>query len=205
MQATRQHILDYLSLNNNASAKEISQTFGMTVANIRHHLTALYDQGHIIKLAKLVTPGRGRPEIRFSLATRKTQAALLLLAQGLLTQIENSIISKYPATRIKKLAKQLLGETNITGGLSQRLVYLMQRFSHLGYLPSWEATSQGAEIVFNHCPYIEFIEGHPELCRMDVGALEMGLKEKIIHNDKLVINSDGIRQCRFSIKKEKAR
>lgn len=200
MQATRQHILDYLVLNNNSNAIEISRTFGMTVANIRHHLNALLDQGHIEKSTSPISSGRGRPEFRFSLAVRKNQPALLLLAQSLLTQIENSAISKYPGTRIKKLAKTLLGAMKAEGSLSQRLVNIVQRFSHLGYRPSWEATHQGPEIVFNHCPYIEIIDGHPELCRMDIAALEIGLKERITHLDKLVSNSDGIRQCRFGLK-----
>ena len=200
MQATRQHILDYLSINNNASALEISRTFGMSAANVRHHLKALFAQGHIIKLSRQISSQRGRPEIRFSLAESKNQPAILLLTQGLLAQFGQSTISKYPATCIKKLAKQLVGEIKLAGSLSQRLVNIVQRLSQLGYQPTWEATAEGPEIVFNRCPYLEIIDGHPELCRMDVAALELGLKEKIGHLDKLVINSEGAQHCRFRIK-----
>lgn len=200
MQATRQHILDYLAQNNSASAKEFSLTFGMTVANIRHHLNELCDQGYIIKWAGQKSVGRGRPEFQFSLTANKNQPALLLLAQSLLSQIEKSEISKYPATRIKKLAKSLIGPIKAKSSLSQRLVNIMQGLSQLDYRPAWEATSRGPEIIFNQCPYIEIIEGHPELCRMDISALEYGLDEKIIHLEKLVINSEGHRLCRFSIK-----
>lgn len=201
MQSTRQHIIDYISQNHSASAMELSRAFGMTPANIRHHMHTLVTQGQITELKATNQSGRGRPEKRFALSAGRHHPALLALSAALLEQMEKPRLSRYPATRIKGLARKILGPiAKARGSLSQRLVDVVRRFEELGYRPTWEATPKGPQIIFNVCPFAEIIEQHPELCRMDSLALEIAVDEKFELVDKLAINAEGVTFCRFRLK-----
>lgn len=48
---------------------------------------------------------------------------------------------------------------------------LVEKLNGMHYQARWEAGADGPRIIFGRCPYAAVIEGHPELCQMDVGLL----------------------------------
>ena len=67
MQSTRQRILDYLDQHGTASPRQLAQAFGMTAANLRHHLGILQQRGLVNPTGQRASEGRGRPERVYTL------------------------------------------------------------------------------------------------------------------------------------------
>lgn len=200
MQSTRRHILEYLGQHQSATALEMSRAFGMTAANIRHHLNELLEERQITRVRSSAASGRGRPEIPYALNEINNNPTIRHLTKSLLALISSPSLSKFPATRIKKGAQLMMGKGKKGSSLSQRLVESVQRFEELGYKAAWEATSQGPQVVFNQCPYADIIEEHPELCHLDKAGLDHLLGEKVSQTRKLAINSKGLPHCTFALK-----
>jgi predicted ArsR family transcriptional regulator len=47
------------------------------------------------------------------------------------------------------------------------------------YQARWEAGADGPRVLFGRCPYAAVIEGHPELCQMDVSLLGNALGREV--------------------------
>jgi predicted ArsR family transcriptional regulator len=200
MQATRQHILDYLDHQQSATSLELSRTFGNTVANIRHHLSILSDQGYIRMIDEQSSGGRGRPEKRYALIHQKNEKMINALASILLEHLKDPSPGKRHSTRLKKLANSLAQQPKGNrGNITQMLVESIKRLDELGYRPSWEARPGGPEITLGQCPYAQIIDKHPELCQMDKNLLESLTNEKISQNTKLETGPKGLPQCIFAL------
>ena len=201
MQATRRHILDFLDTQRSATALEISRAFGMTAANIRHHLTRLEASGHVAMIGERAPEGRGRPEKRYALAGPQSAAPLEKLVRGLLSLISQERTSKHPATRLRQLARKLAGPSgDKQRHLTQSLVDTVKRLEELGYQPSWEATPGGPEFILSTCPYAGIVEQHPELCKLDQHLLEHLIGQKVAQTRKLELGPDGLPHCAFRLR-----
>ena len=109
MQTTRQHILDYLDTERSASARELARAFGMTVANLRHHLKVLQARGLVTVVAERPAGGRGRPKLLFGLSGAARTENTRGLASALLHILAAPELPKRLSTRLKRLAEQLRG------------------------------------------------------------------------------------------------
>ncbi|MEX1071936.1 MAG: ArsR family transcriptional regulator [Anaerolineales bacterium] len=196
MQSTRQRILDALEQRGSATARQLSQAFGMTPANLRRHLGILLNRGLIQPMGSPTAVGRGRPEQRYALSGNARNNNLERLADALLADGGDD------DERMKKLAIRLTGDKNRSSGqASQRFVGAVQHLKPLGYRPSWEARPQGPQMVLGNCPYAAIIADHPELCRMDAHMLAELLGQEVEQVTKLQPGPQGVPQCIFTLRK----
>lgn len=200
MQKTRQRILDTLAQQHSASAHELASAFGMTTANLRHHLAILEADGQIVEIAERPTGGRGRPEQIYALSSAALPDNLSGLANSLLAVLGATQVAKRPETRLRHAAQHLAGDHSGSGPASARLVSATRRLNQLGYHASWEARPGGPQIVLGHCPYAAIIEGHPELCQMDAELLAELLGQPVEQLTKLQPGPEGTPQCIFQFK-----
>jgi predicted ArsR family transcriptional regulator len=201
MQKTRERILDTLAQQHSASAHELASAFGMTAANLRHHLAVLEDEGLVEVIAERPTGGRGRPEQVYALSQAAQPDNLAGLAGSLLAVLADARVAKRPETRLRHAAQRLAGDKAIErGAASARLVGATRRLNALGYRASWEARPGGPQIVLGHCPYAAIIGDHPELCQMDAELLAELLGQPVEQLAKLQPGPEGVPQCIFQFK-----
>jgi predicted ArsR family transcriptional regulator len=201
MQKTRERILDTLEQQHSASAHELASAFGMTAANLRHHLAILQDEGRVEVIAERPTGGRGRPEQVYALSQAAQPDNLAGLAGSLLAVLAEASIAKRPETRLRHAARRLAGyRAEARGAASARLVGATRRLNALGYRAGWEARLGGPRIVLGHCPYAAIIDDHPELCQMDAELLAELLGQPVEQLTKLRPGPEGTPQCIFQFK-----
>lgn len=203
MQKTRQRILDTLEQRHSATARELAKAFGMTGANLRHHLRLLQEEDLVETIDERPTGGRGRPEKVYALSRRAQPDNLAGLARGLLALLGERQVAKRPATRLRHLAQRLAGGASARPGqaASARLVGATRRLNELGYRAHWEARPDGPQVVLGHCPYAAIIAEHPELCRMDAALLAELLGQDVEQLAKLQPGPEGTPQCLFRFAK----
>jgi predicted ArsR family transcriptional regulator len=201
MQSTRERILDFLNHHGRASAHQMARAFGMTGANLRHHLIILREHGLIEILGESPAEGRGRREQLYALSDAAKPQNLQLLAGILLGEYGRTDLPKQTAARLRRLAKRLsAGAQPIRGHITQRLVAAVSRLTELAYQPRWEAQPQAPQIVLGHCPYAAIIADHPELCKMDALLLQELVGEKAEQLTKMKPGPNGLPECVFAVK-----
>ena len=107
MQITRQRIMNFLEIRNQATAVELSQVLNMTQANIRHHLSILMREGLVEVVGQNQSTGRGRPTHLYMPTRQAQKHSLDILARILFDEIQSIRSTKEREARIKRLAKQL--------------------------------------------------------------------------------------------------
>lgn len=200
MQRTRQRILDYLEHQHSASARQLAQAFGMTAANLRHHLGELQTRQLVTEIGERPIEGRGRPEKVYALSGAAQPDNLEGLSRILLAEYTAADLPKRSDTRLRRLGRRLAGKpTDVKTQLTARLMGAVPRLNALGYQANWEARPGGPQIVLGHCPYAAIISDHPELCRMDAELLHELLGEKVEQISKLEPGPDRLPICQFQI------
>jgi predicted ArsR family transcriptional regulator len=200
MQNTRIKIMNFLEANNQATAAELSQVLNLTQANIRHHLSILFEEGKVEVVGQNQPEGRGRPPFLY-MPTKQTQKhSLDVLLSALLEDIQLAGSSRQRESKIKRLAERLsLPRSNENKSLTIRLGESMQHLNNLHYQAHWEARSDSPIIILGRCPYAPIIDQFPELCTMDKYILENMLEREVEQISKIVRRPEGPQHCRFEI------
>ena len=190
---TRQKILDYLKRSRTVSSRELARALQMTSANARYHLGILAADGRV-EVIHQRQGGRGRPEKVYRLAGTLMGDNLSVLADALLTEAGGKV-------DMEALGKRIAGE-NIVGGqpLMRRLVSVVERLNTMHYQARWEAGAAGPRIILGHCPYSDVIQGHPELCQVDLALLGELLAGDLYQIAKLESGAGGLPFCVFALK-----
>lgn len=190
MITARQKVLAYLKKTRaSSSAREIARALKMSAPNIRHHLSVLCSDGRVEFVAVNNREGRGRPEKLYSLSQAALGDNLSALANALLTEAGSKIKLDTVASRI------LDGSQFANLPITKRLVLLVEKLNEMNYQARWEAGADGPRIIFGRCPYAKVIEGHPEICKMDVLILEKALGRLVLQIVKSEASARGL--CPF--------
>jgi predicted ArsR family transcriptional regulator len=178
MSLTQQRIVQYLEKHPPASAGEMGAAFGMTAANIRHHL-ALMIEGGTLEVIRKTPSGRGRPIYLYRLSLESQADNLDGLAHILLTEFLAPAPRDDPPDPLRRLAARLLDLLKAGSPLPQTRSNLTLRLSNAvkvlntwHYQARWEAHANGPHLMLAHCPYAAILPNHPELCQMDALLLE---------------------------------
>lgn len=167
MPTARQRVLHYLTKNRFASAREIARGLKMSAETVRHHLRVLVAEGRLEAEARGEREGRGRPAKVYSLPQAALGDHLSALAEALLAEAGSSV-------RVEALARRLAGEASFAGQpVAKQLNLLVEKLNQMHYHAHWEAGAEGPRVLFGHCPYTAVVDGHPELCEMDVSLLAL--------------------------------
>jgi predicted ArsR family transcriptional regulator len=178
MSLTQQKIYQYLEQHSAASASELGTAFGMTTANIRHHLTLMIEDGTLEAFHKAPT-SRGRPLYLYRLSPKSQANNLAVLAQALLLEFLTSARPEDLPGAMRTLEGRLLEIGKAGSPLPQASTHLTLRLSGAvqflkpwHYQARWEAHANGPRLMLAHCPYAALLPQHPELCQMDAFLLE---------------------------------
>lgn len=170
----RQRVLNYLTKNRTASAREVSRGLKMSIETVRHHLRVLVADGRLEAESAQGREGRGRPEKVYSLPRAALGDNLSALAEALLGEAGSSV-------RVEALAKRLAGDVSFASQpVARRLNLLVEKLNEMHYHAHWEAGAEGPRVLFGHCPYAAVVGGHPELCEMDANLLALLVSRPVL-------------------------
>lgn len=170
---TRQRILNHLKKTRAASAREIARTLDLSAPNVRHHLGVLTSDGRVETASVTREGGRGRPEKLYSLSQAALGDNLSALTEALLAEAG-------PKVEWEAVARRLIGAADASQpSIATRLRLLIEKLNRMHYQSRWEAGADGPRVLFERCPYAAVIDGHPELCQMDVIVLEKYLGREV--------------------------
>ena len=185
----RQKVLAHLKKNRTVSAREIARALKMSAPNVRHHLSVLCSDGRVELTGLHNRDGRGRPEKLYSLSQAALGDNLSALTNALLTEAG-------PRLNVDALASRILNSSQFTNlPIQKRLVLLVEKLNEMHYQVRWEAGAEGPRVIFGRCPYTKVIDGHPELCKMDIALLKISLGRPVIQVQKNEIGIHGV--CPF--------
>lgn len=187
----RQRVLNYLTKNRTASARDVSRALKMSIETVRHHLRVLVADGRLEAESGKGGEGRGRPERVYSLPRAALGDNLSVLADALLTEAGSSV-------QVEALAKRLAGDSDLSSQpMAKRLNLVVEKLNYMNYHARWEAGAEGPHIIFGHCPYAAIIGRHPDLCQVDKALLEEWMGRSAEQLSK--IGRDGEVVCLFGI------
>ncbi len=178
MITARQKVLAHLKKTRAASAREIARALKMSAPNVRHHLSVLTSDGRVEHVAVNNREGRGRPEKLYSLSQAAMGDNLSVLTNAILTEAASILNFEAVASRI--LDSNQFADRSIT----KRLVLLVEKLNEMHYQARWEAGADGPRVIFGRCPYAKVIDGHPELCNMDVVLLKQAFGRPVLQSVK---------------------
>ena len=141
-------------------------------------------------------PGRnrGRPARLYSLPEQAPEPGLAPLVAALLAETYDSLPEPGQEAFLRRLAARLAGPSPQPGGLSQRLVFAVQRLNQLGYRARWEARSTGPRLILDSRPFAALQPPHPAIDRLEIYLLECLIGEAARR-----LASDGDARTGFSI------
>ena len=173
MNTSRQKILSHLQKTRSASAREIARALKLSAPNVRHHLSVLCSDGRVEMTSTHNREGRGRPEKVYSLSQAALGDNLSVLLQAVLSAAGSTL-------SMEAVAHLVLDESQFTGlSINRRLALLVEKLNEMHYQARWEAGGSGPRVVFGRCPYVQVLEGHSEICKMDEILLKKALERDI--------------------------
>jgi predicted ArsR family transcriptional regulator len=175
----RQRVLNYLTKNRTASAREVSRALKMSAATVRHHLRVLVADGRLeADAVREREARRGRPEKVYSLPQAALGDNLSALSEALLAEAGAGL-------KMEALAKHLAGGVDFAGQpVAKRLNLIVEKLNQMHYHAHWEAGAEGPRVLFGHCPYAAVVGKHPELCEMDTDLLALLASRLVLRESK---------------------
>jgi predicted ArsR family transcriptional regulator len=195
---TRLKILDFLRTHQTATAAELSNTLGMTGANVRNHLQIL-KSNDLIELVGKRQVGRGRPDNIFALSRQMLGDGMDVLSHALCSALLGNLspVNLEPALRKTALIMAGGDKGSLNIPLQQRLSTAIDHLNKMHYTARWEAAAEGPRFILGHCPYAVIIDSHPELCQLDGELLNSLTGLSLIQTEKLQMSGKGLSQCIF--------
>lgn len=174
----------------------------MTPANVRHHLRVLIDEGAVELATRIPPHGRGRPALLYTLTQKSHDHNLDGLAHALLETYLEDLSNEERSRLLQHLASLLaLDEehkpASQPASLTHRLYHAIQHLNKMGYQARWEAHREAPRLSLGHCPYVDILPEHPELCQVDAYLIEELLGVPARQIKKRAQDSRGARYCLF--------
>jgi predicted ArsR family transcriptional regulator len=181
MQATREHILNILKEQQQATVDDLSAELGLTAVTVRHHLEILRGEGLVGPPTAQRRKGPGRPQYVYSLAEKASSFfpkrydhLARLLIDELRTHIPDGEMDTVMARIGRHIAQQAPLEDD--AGTEDRLTAAIEFLNSLGYMASWEPTGdEGASgqylVHIANCPYERVAFEKRDVCTMDLALL----------------------------------
>jgi predicted ArsR family transcriptional regulator len=196
----RQRFLVYFQKNHKATADDLSRVFGVTSADVRHHLRVLKSEKLVDVVELMKGEGKGRPVKVYGLSRLARGDNLQLLVDALLNEWLGTMTSRETGLAMERLAAHLMGnfKQNDRDPLARKLAQCIDHLNRMHYNSRWEAHASGPRIIIESCPYASIISHHPELCLLDQNLLEKYLGGSFEQLAKLEKGSRNVPVCVFS-------
>lgn len=198
--STRARILDYLQKKGPTSAAELARALKTTMANVRHHLTTLEQEGAVEVAAHRPPGGRGRPALLYDLTRHIQSHNLPLLASALMKTLLEPLPAEAHPEILRQIARNLAPTPpSPTLHLTRRLHKAVEYLNQMNYQARWEAHAQAPHMLLGHCPYSAILAQHPQLCQMDAFLIEVLCGVSAHQIKKLAADGRGGKVCLFLI------
>ena len=198
MANARQKILNYIQEQQSATVEELSKVFGVTPANIRHHLSILVSQGTLTIIGQRTALGKGRPPGIYAAALQSTQHNLDQLADTLLSTLLADSQAGETRRIVHEVARQMAERYPVDKHNPTRRVYSSIRaLNHMNYQAHWEAHVENPRIILGHCPYATILDQHGEICMLDAYLMQELFAVPVRQTEKRSLNSRGLPYCVF--------
>lgn len=166
-------LLAFLAANPPATARELAALLDVTPADIRYHIGGLVAAGRVrhVPAGSHGKPARGRPAARYTLALAHIPQNLPHLIDSLLKYMLRNHSIDEQEVALASIAALMAGEQSVCA-LTARFNRSTQWLNGHQYQARWEARRAGPVIILQNCPYLQLLDGHPELCRLDQHLIE---------------------------------
>ncbi len=173
MHETRQHIIEYLKENQQATVEELAAATELTPMAVRYHLNVLQADNLIDAFAVRRQSGPGRPQQVYKL----TEAAddffpedYRGLTDYLLDEVSVRLGKVGVGQLFNSIANRLVSEApppkenqTFEGRLNEVIIFLTEK----GFAVCWEAENDSYVIHAHSCPYRRVAKDHNEVCLLD--------------------------------------
>ncbi len=214
MDTVRQSIFEYILAHRAVTVADISITFRMTPANARRHLAILLKQKLVQVIDLRSTSPKGRPARVFSPSEQTSGNNLGCLSSALLDLMESPTLSQPDGDLLGRLAERMakimtaapelpVSSSYAPKNLTHRLNQLNHLLNYFHYQSRWEAHADGPRIILTHCPYLDVLTKHPELCLLDANLIKILLERPAEQLSQLSRDASGLPHCVFRISPER--
>lgn len=145
-------IFEYLLSNSPQTVTQLSQALRLTRADIRHHLSALMEEGRVTKAGQVSADHGGRPAERYRAIQPLNRVWLETLLPNLFQLLRQLGVSEEGINR--ELANLLLANFHPNGHITARLSQAMQSLKSIGLSAHWIAGSQGPLITISPTEFL---------------------------------------------------
>jgi predicted ArsR family transcriptional regulator len=202
---SRRSIIDALKRRGDASAEELADELGLSIAGTRQHLSTLATEGLVTVTEEPRDPGqRGRARLSYSLSARSEPLfpkAYDELANELLRHVEaedgtlvERIFVRRRDSRITAAEARLAGKKSLRGKVAE----LARILDEDGYLAEWEAMGDGRYRIIEHnCAILAVASRHPDACRSEIEFLQAVLPDATVERVSHIVA--GAHQCAYVI------
>jgi DeoR family suf operon transcriptional repressor len=177
VQSTREHILNILKENGQATVDDLSRGLGLTAVTVRHHLDILRREGLVAAplVCRRKTPGR--PQYVYTLAEKASTffpKRYEHLASLILDEIRSYLSPAEVDQLMKRIGERIASKATLPaeGDFKTRLTVAVEFLDDLGYMARWERRHDGDYLLhIINCPYERVANQDDEVCKMDLALL----------------------------------
>ncbi len=182
MQETRQHILDILRENGQATVDDIvaelqKRRGKITAVTVRHHLNVLQQEQLIATSEQRHRATPGRPQHVYALtdqAQELFQNNYQTLVFHLIRQLKHQLSPQGVNVMLDGVVHSMAQQANIPDvPLKRRLDLVVDYLNQQGYNAHTESTSGGFLLHTTNCPYHQIARESDLLCTMDMQLVAM--------------------------------
>jgi predicted ArsR family transcriptional regulator len=140
----------------------------------------------------------------FGLAKTGLENNLPQLTSALLNLLQSSLGPEEYGGLLNKLAQTLASQEKPrpdSANLRLRLIDCVAYLNQHHYHARWEAHKTGPRVILHHCPYLDIMNHHPELCAFDRSFLENWLGDAVEQVAKLAALPQGTTYCCFQVRR----
>ncbi len=181
MQQTRQHILEILREQGEATVDELVKALHARIQHnisgvtVRHHLDVLRTEGLVTEPKVRRSGAPGRPQHVYAL-TEKARARFPNNYHHLLQHLFQQLKARLETSQVNVLLEDVADQMATESGLAElgaipitgRLDHIVSYLNAHGYQASWESAPEGYILRTRNCPYHHLSAEHGELCAMDM-------------------------------------
>jgi predicted ArsR family transcriptional regulator len=202
----RRGVLDALKRDGEATADELAERLGITVAGARQHLSALVDEDLVTsREAPRAAGERGRPRLVYALGARSEPLfpkAYDELANELLRHVAaegGDLVGRvFERRRDTRIANARLRLDAAGPELQDRVAELTRILDEDGYLAEWRALDDGRYVIVEHnCAILVVAQRHPDACRSEIEFLQTVLPNATVERISHIVA--GAHQCGYLV------
>jgi predicted ArsR family transcriptional regulator len=177
VQTTREHILNILKEQGQATVGSLSQALGLTAVTVRHHLDILRGEGLVAAPIAHRRKTPGRPQYVYTL-TEKASSFFPKRYEHLANLILDELHTCLSPAKVNQLMERI-GERiasqapPLTKGsdFETRLIAAIEFLDKLGYMAHWERRDDDYLFHIVNCPYEKVSSHDQDICDVDLSLL----------------------------------